>query len=116
MGRTNDIQQEAWRIQYAMLGRSLESNDRPMRGYKIVDNFLEASGQSIIFGGGSASLTPTDIEIRHNHLYKPMIWKESSPGFVAGKSGHPFIVKNLFELKNAQRLLFEGCLIGLWNY
>jgi len=27
---------------------------------------------------------------------------------VGGASGKPFIVKNLFELKNAQRLLFEG--------
>jgi len=28
--------------------------------------------------------------------------------FVGGLSGRPFIVKNLFELKNAQRVLFEG--------
>lgn len=27
---------------------------------------------------------------------------------MGGTSGHPFIVKNLFELKNAQRVLFEG--------
>ena len=30
------------------------------------------------------------------------------PGFVGGLSGQPFIVKNNFELKNAQRVLFEG--------
>jgi hypothetical protein len=30
------------------------------------------------------------------------------PGFVGGPKGNPFIVKNLFELKNARRVLFEG--------
>jgi hypothetical protein len=30
------------------------------------------------------------------------------PGFVGGTSGRPFVVKNLFEIKNAQRVLFEG--------
>ncbi|MGC1646645.1 MAG: hypothetical protein WA741_12510, partial [Candidatus Sulfotelmatobacter sp.] len=39
---------------------------------------------------------------------KPLIWMPGQPGFVGGVSGHPFIVKNLFEIKNAQRVLFEG--------
>jgi hypothetical protein len=82
--------------------------DNPGGPYKIVGNFLEASGENILFGGGAATTAPTDIEIRHNHLFKPMIWKPGQPGFVAGTSGHPFIVKNHFELKNAQRVLFEG--------
>ena len=30
------------------------------------------------------------------------------PGYVGGLDCNPFIVKNHFELKNAQRLLFEG--------
>ena len=38
-------------------------NDGPMGPYKIVNNFLEASGESIIFGGGYATATPQDIEI-----------------------------------------------------
>jgi hypothetical protein len=33
------------------------------------------------------------------------------PGFVGGLDGHPFIVKNHFELKNAQRVLFEENLL-----
>ena len=41
-------------------------------------------------------------------MYKPLTWKPDQPGFVGGTSGRPFIVKNLFELKNAQRVLFEG--------
>src|SRR5712692_3708606 len=76
--------------------------------YKIVNNFLEASGQSVLLGGGPATTTPADIEIRRNHMYKPMTWKAGQPGFVGGASGKPFVVKNIFELKNAQRLLFEG--------
>jgi hypothetical protein len=83
----------------------------PSGPFKIVNNFLEASGENIMFGGGYATVTPTDIEIRHNYLFKPLIWKANQPGFVGGVSGKPFIVKNLFELKNAQRVLFEGNLL-----
>jgi len=82
--------------------------DEPEGPFKIVNNYLEAAGENIIFGGGAATITPTDIEIRHNYFFKPMIWKKDTPGFVGGTSGRPFIVKNLFELKNAQRVLFEG--------
>ena len=80
----------------------------PMGPFKIVNNFLEASGECIIFGGGAAKETPTDIEIRHNHFFRPMTWMRGQPGFVGGRDGNPFIVKNLFELKNAQRVLFDG--------
>ena len=83
----------------------------PSGPFKVVNNFLEASGENILFGGAPATMTPADIEIRGNHMFKPMIWKPGEPGFVAGASGHPFIVKNLFELKNAQRVLFEGNLL-----
>jgi hypothetical protein len=87
-----------------------------MGPYKIVNNFLEASGENLLFGGGEATKTPTDIEIRHNHLFKPLTWMPGAPGFVGGEDGHPFIVKNLFELKNAQRLLFEGNVLeGSWG-
>jgi hypothetical protein len=79
--------------------------------FKIVNNFLEASGENLMFGGRPAKTTPTDIEIRRNHFYKPMIWLQGQPGFVGGASGHPFIVKNHFELKNAQRVLFEDNLL-----
>lgn len=82
--------------------------DDPMGPYKIVNNFLEASTQSILFGGARATTVPSDIEVRHNHMFKPLIWMKGQPGFVGGKDGNPFIVKNLFELKNAQRVLVEG--------
>jgi hypothetical protein len=85
--------------------------DQPSGPYKIVNNFLEASGENILFGGGPATVTPADIEIRRNHFFKPLIWKPGESGFVGGTSGKPFIVKNLFELKNAQRVLFDGNLL-----
>lgn len=53
-------------------------------------------------------MTPADIEIRGNYFFKPLIWRPGEPGFVTGASGRPFIVKNLFELKNAQRVLLEA--------
>lgn len=37
-----------------------------------------------------------------------MIWMKGYPGFVGGANGNAFIVKNLFEIKNAVRVLFEG--------
>lgn len=90
--------------------------DTPGGPYKIVNNFLEASGENILFGGGPATTAPTDIEIRRNHLFKPMTWKPGASGFVAGTSGSPFIVKNHFELKNAQRVLFEGNVLeNVWG-
>jgi len=90
---------------------SAGGGDYPEGPFKIVNNFLEASGENITFGGRQAKTTPTDIEIRRNHLFKPMIWMPGQPGFVGGFDGNPFIVKNHFELKNAQRVLFEENLL-----
>jgi hypothetical protein len=84
------------------------TGDQPGGPYKIVNNFLEAAGESIMFGGARGSTTPSDIEIRHNHFFKPLLWKPGYPGFVGATDGNPFIVKNCIELKNAQRVLLEG--------
>ena len=83
-------------------------NIHPMGPYKIDDNFLEASGENILFGGGSATQTPADIEITHNYMFKPLLWMKGQPGYVGGSNGRPFIVKNLFELKNAKRVLLDS--------
>jgi hypothetical protein len=83
----------------------------PAGPYKIVNNFLEAAGENILLGGGPATTTPADILIRQNHIFRPLIWMPGQPGFVGGRDGHPFIVKNNFELKNAQRVLFEGNIV-----
>src|SRR5215469_17934322 len=54
-------------------GGTSQTQDGP---FKIVDNFLEASGENILFGGGSAAFTPADIEIRGNHFFKPLTWMQ----------------------------------------
>ncbi len=92
-----------------------------MGTWKIVNNFLEAATENILFGGSGGTTTPTDIEIRHNHFFKPLTWMRGQPGFVGGVNhdrtkcadfntpGYcPFTVKNLLEFKNAQRVLVEG--------
>ncbi len=80
------------------------AGDLPMGPYKIVNNFLESSGENILFGGAEATFAPSDIEVRHNHMFKPLIWMKGQPGFVGGPTGDPFIVKNLFELKSTGNL------------
>jgi hypothetical protein len=87
------------------------NGNTPTGTFKIVNNYLESSGENILFGGSGATVNPTDIEIRRNHLFKPMTWKEDAPGYKPGPTGDPYIVKNNFELKNAQRVLFEGNLL-----
>lgn len=80
----------------------------PVGPFKITGNFLESAGENVIFGGAASTITPADIEISRNHFFKPLTWMQGQPGYVGGTGGHPFIVKNLFELKNAQRVLFEA--------
>lgn len=92
------------------------NGDLPVGTFKIVNNFLEASGENLLFGGAPATLNPTDIEIRRNHLFKPLTWKRGEPGYTPAPAGDPYIVKNNFEVKNAQRVLFEANLLeGSWG-
>ena len=87
-------------------GGGLSTN--PSGPYKIENNFLEASGEVILFGGGPATMVPHDVEIRRNHLFRPLTWMKENPNYVGGTNGSPFIVKNIFELKNGERVLFEN--------
>jgi hypothetical protein len=75
--------------------------------FKIVNNHLEGSGENVMFGGADPAipdLVPADIEFRGNHCVKPLLWKIGDPSY----AGIPWAVKNLFELKNARRVLIEG--------
>jgi hypothetical protein len=75
--------------------------------FEIVNNYLEASGENIMFGGADPTipnLVPSDIQIRSNHLTKPLTWKIGSPQYL----GVPWTVKNLLELKSARRVLIDG--------
>src|SRR5258708_1837544 len=91
-------------------------SDGAMGPYKIVNNFLESSGENIMFGGGRSADVPRDIEVRHNHLFKPLTWMKGHAGYVGGADGNSFVIKNLFELKSAQRVLLEGNVLeGSWG-
>ena len=66
--------------------------------YTIRNNYLEASGENILFGGSDpkiANLIPSDIAISHNYFSKKLSWYPRSPSWS---------IKNLFELKNAKRV------------
>jgi hypothetical protein len=98
---------------HAISGGVSNTQDGP---FMIQDNFLEASGEGIMFGGGAATLTPTDIEILNNHFWKPWQWMPGNTPFVGGANGNPFIVKNHLELKNAVRVLVEANLMeNVWG-
>ena len=93
---------------HAISGGTSDTQDGP---YLIRNNFLEASGEEVLFGGGAATMTPADITVQYNHFWKPWQWMPGNPKFVGGQDGSPFIVKNHFELKNAVRVLVENNLM-----
>jgi hypothetical protein len=75
--------------------------------FKIVNNYLEGSGENFMLGGSDPTikdLIPTDIEFRRNTLSKPLTWKTGHPTY----AGKHWSVKNIFELKNARRVLVDG--------
>lgn len=71
--------------------------------FLIENNRIEASGQAVLFGGADpviTNLSPSDVTIRRNYMYKPTSW-----------GGGKWTVKAAFELKHARRVLFEGNVI-----
>ncbi len=71
-------------------------------GYKIINNYLEAGAENILFGGADPSiknLVPTDIEIRNNLMTKPAEWRGN------------VTIKCTFELKNARNVRVIGNII-----
>ena len=78
--------------------------------FKIANNYLEAAGENVMFGGADpkiVDLVPSDIEILRNHFAKPLRWRKGDASF----EGVEWDVKNLFELKNARRVLINGNLL-----
>lgn len=68
--------------------------------FTLTDNFLEAAGVNVLFGGAnskSADRIPSDILVEGNHFSKRLEWK-----------GQPRVVKNLFELKSARRVVVRN--------
>ena len=82
---------------------------------KIVNNYISSSTENIMFGGSGGNRNPgvpSDIEVRNNYLYKPLAW--AAPGIgCCGKQ--TMVVKNAFEIKSGQRVLFDNNLIeNVW--
>ncbi len=75
--------------------------------FRIINNYLEGAGENVMFGGADPripDLVPSDIEIRNNLFTKPLRWKIGDASY----AGIPWQIKNLFELKNARRVLLDG--------
>ena len=75
--------------------------------FVITDNYLEAAGENILFGGSDPAipnLVPSNIEITHNLASKPLSWQAGNPLY----AGTPWTVKNLLELKNAAHVTIDG--------
>ena len=75
--------------------------------FRIENNYLEGAGENVMFGGADPTvpqLVPSDIEVVRNHMSKPLRWKVGNASY----EGTEWAVKNLFELKNARRVLVEG--------
>jgi hypothetical protein len=75
--------------------------------FKIVNSYLEGAGENFMLGGADphvANMVPSDIEFRRNYCTKPLNWKQNDPSF----AGQKWSIKNLFELKNARRVLVDG--------
>ncbi len=71
--------------------------------FTITNNYIEAAGENLLFGGADPSisgLVPSDILIANNHIAK-------QPGWM----GQGYIVKNLMEFKNAQRVTIDNNLL-----
>jgi hypothetical protein len=74
--------------------------------FRIINNYLEGAGENVMFGGSNPSipnLVPSDIEFRDNDVFKPLSWKQGDPSY----AGQHWSVKNLFELKNARRVVID---------
>jgi len=82
---------------------------------KIVNNFLSATSEDVLFGGAGGLTNPwvpSDIEIRNNHFYKPLIWAQVG---VTIPPKNQWVVKNNLELKSAQRVLVDSNILeNVW--
>jgi hypothetical protein len=75
---------------------------------KIVDNYLEATGENVMFGGAGGlnnPWVPSDIEIRNNYFFKPLSWAAAG---VTRPPQNVWAEKNHLEFKSGRRALVDG--------
>ena len=91
---------------------------------KIVNNFLSAAGEVVMFGGAGNwdnPYVPSDIEIRNNHFFLPLTWDKCGVGGTLPSGylqpngvpcppglGFEWVVKNILEFKSGQRVIVSG--------
>lgn len=78
--------------------KSVTADSQGIAGYngagpfKIVNNYIEASAENILFGGSAPAVTnliPSDITVSRNTLTKPLAWRNpvlAAPGSLAGSA------------------------------
>ena len=79
--------------------------------FVIANNYLEGSGQNVMFGGDDPSirgLVPANITIVQNHFFKPIAWTTARSTRRGSSFRQKWLIKNLFELKNAESVRVEG--------
>lgn len=85
--------------------------------FRIINNYLEAAGENVMFGGADSAATewdangkpinglmPAGLEMRGNYLFKPLSWKVGHPTY----AGKHWTVKNLLELKAMRGAVIDG--------
>lgn len=75
--------------------------------FTIVNNYLEAAGENIVFGGASPTIPnviPSDIQIQGNHMFKPLSWKQGHATY----AGQLWLIANHIEFKMARRAVIQG--------
>src|SRR5439155_24194436 len=74
--------------------------------YLIQNNYLEAAGENVIFGGGFSYIqkVPSNITITNNTFSKQLSWNPYDLSY----AHTPWSVKNLLELKNADSVTIQN--------
>ena len=96
--------------------------------FRIINNYLEGAGENILFGGADpaiANLVPSDIEIRRNHIVKPLAWRSpilsppASPQATAAGGGalpsgmHHFKVVAIMTTDNSTAVSLPSSAVAL---
>src|SRR5207247_11194822 len=76
--------------------------------YSIQNNYLEAAGEDVLFGGAWSYIqkTPSNITITDNTFTKLLSWNPNEPSTIY--AGTTWQVKNLLELKNANTVTVQN--------
>jgi len=84
------------------------SGSNGLGDYFILNNYIEASTENILFGGANPTLRGVELNkniwVEGNLFSKPMAWNPYHLDYVPANNGSNYWVKNLFELKNASNV------------